>query len=147
MGNISVDGTKVKAKASKHQAVSYEYAKKQIEELEGEVGELMVEEADSGPLEEGLRIPEEIGLREERKEKLEEAKREIEGRYEEVKKAEQEEYERKMKEREERTGKKTGGKAPGKSPYNFTDRESRIMKGGSGQHFEQARRRWMWREC
>jgi hypothetical protein len=150
-GDISVDGTKVKANASKHKAVSYEYAKKQIAELEGEVKELVekAETADCVPLQEGLKIAEEIELREERKGKLEEAKREIEARYEEVKKGEQEAYERKMKERaeqEERTGKKAGGKAPsppaaeppGKSRYNFTDSESRIMKGGTGKHFEQA---------
>jgi hypothetical protein len=49
LGNISVDGTKIQANASKHKAVSYEYAKKQLEVLEGEVKELIAkaEEADS----------------------------------------------------------------------------------------------------
>jgi hypothetical protein len=119
--------------------------------LEGEVKELMekAEEADRKPLEEGLTIPDEIGRRQERKEKLEAAKREIEARYEEVREGEQAAYEAKLAERaakEQRTGKKTGGKPPhppaaeppGNSQYNFTDPESRIMKAGNGQHFEQA---------
>ncbi|MDR1470842.1 MAG: hypothetical protein LBT00_16310 [Spirochaetaceae bacterium] len=49
-------------------------------------------------------------------------------------------------EKEEQTGKKAGGKppsppkeeVPGKMQYNFTDSESRIMKGGTGKQFEQA---------
>jgi hypothetical protein len=92
VGNISVDGTKIKADAGKHKAVSYEYAKKQLEVLEGEVKELMAkaEEADSKPLEEGMTIPEEIGRRQER---LEAAKREIEARYEEVREGERQEPE------------------------------------------------------
>ncbi|MDR0629964.1 MAG: transposase [Treponema sp.] len=151
VGNISVDGTKIHANASKHSAVSYQRAKEMIEEAEKEVEELLAkaEDADSRPLEDGLRIPEEIRLREERKAALEEAKAAMEERYEEVKKVEQAEYERKVKERTERekeTGKKAGGKepqppaeeVPEKSQYNFTDPESRIMKAGNGQHFEQS---------
>jgi hypothetical protein len=96
-----------------------------------------------------MTIPGEIGLREARKEKIEAAVKEIEGRYEEVRQKEQEEYEKKIKEREEKEaarGKKLGGRpprppeeeVPGKKQYNFTDPQSRIMKGGRGQQFEQA---------
>ncbi|MDR1901992.1 MAG: transposase [Treponema sp.] len=147
LGNISVDGTKIKTNAGKHKAVSYEYAKKQLEVLEGEVKELIAkaEEADSKPLEEGLPIAEEIGGRKGRQEKLEAAKREIEARYEEVRKGEQAAYEAKMAARaakEQRTGWKPprppSAEPPGNSQYNFTDPESRIMKAGNGQHFEQA---------
>ena len=151
MGNISVDGTKIHANASKHSAVSYQRAKELIGEAEKEVEELLAkaEDADRRPLEDGLRIPEEIALREERKAALKEALAAMEGSYEEVRKVEQAEYERKVKareEREEETGKKPGGKAPRppaeevpeKSRYTFTDPESRIMKAGNGQHFEQS---------
>jgi transposase len=150
VGNISVDGTKIQANASKHSAVSYQRAKEMIREAEKEVEELLgkAEEADSWALEEGLTIPEEIRLREERKAVLLEAKAAMEGRYEEVRKAEGAEYERKMKEREEReekSGKKAGGKpprppaeeVPEKSQYNFTDPESRIMLTGK-KTFEQS---------
>jgi transposase len=141
VGNISVDGTKIPANASKHRAVSYKRAVQMIEEAEGEVAELIAkaEEADSKPLEEGLTIPEEIQLREERKAALEEAKREMEKkRYEEAK----EERERAAAGREEKEGKKHGGGGKEKPleeyQYNFTDSESRIMKAGSGKHFEQS---------
>jgi hypothetical protein len=92
VGNISVDGTKVHANASKHSAVSYKRAVEMIEEAEKEVGELIAkaEDADSRSLEEGLTIPEEIQLREERKGALEEAKGEREKRYEEAKKEREE---------------------------------------------------------
>jgi hypothetical protein len=69
VGNISVDGTKVHANASKHSTVSYKRAGEMIEETEKEVAELITkaDDADSRPLEKGLTIPEEIKLREERK--------------------------------------------------------------------------------
>ena len=53
VGGISVDGTKIKANASKHAAVSYQRAETMIQQLELEVGELMkkAENADSVPLE------------------------------------------------------------------------------------------------
>jgi len=53
VGGISVDGTKIKANASKHSAVSYKKAGEMIQQLELEVEELMkkAEDADSVPLE------------------------------------------------------------------------------------------------
>ena len=72
VGNISVDGSKVKANASKHKAVSYKRAGEIIAELELEVQLVrLAEEADGKVLEEGLKIPEEIQRREERKAVLE----------------------------------------------------------------------------
>jgi hypothetical protein len=128
-GGISIDGTKIRANASKHRAVSCKRAGEMIAELNLEVEELMkkAEEADSRPLEEGLTIPGEIGRRKERKAALAIAREAMEKRYKEAKE-------------EEGTG-KDGGK-PGETPpenyqYNFTDPESRIMKEGNGKHFEQ----------
>ncbi|MDR2070395.1 MAG: transposase, partial [Treponema sp.] len=144
VGNISVDGTKIHANASKHSAVSYKRAAQMIEETEQEVARLIqkAEEADSRPLEEGLTIPEEIKRGEERKAALEEAKREMEKRYEEAKR------EREGACAEEKAGgekggkKKRGGRGREKPleeyQYNFTDPESRIMKAGNGKHFEQS---------
>ena len=43
IGTISVDGTKIHANASKHKAVSYKYAKEQIEKYEKEVDEILKE--------------------------------------------------------------------------------------------------------
>ena len=150
VGGISVDGTKIQANASKHAAVSYERAGAMIGQLELEVGELMhkAEDADSTPLDDGLSIPAEIARREVRQAKLAQARQLIEERYAELKARKQAEYERKLAARkaERRSGRKPRGPdpqppppaPPGKSQHNFTDPESRIMKAGNGDHFEQA---------
>ncbi len=149
VGSISVDGTKIKANASKHSAVSYDRAGKLIEQLSLQIEELerKAEEADSVPLDDGLSVSDEIERREDRIARLEEARTEIETYYEKVRQEAQQEYERKMAAREERrkAGKSPGSppkppsdEVPGKLQHNFTDPDSHIMKAGSGQHFEQA---------
>ena len=150
IGGISVDGTKIKANASKHSAVSYKRAGEMIEQLELEIEVLLkkAEDADSAPLDDGLILPDEIKRRKDRKAALERARSIIEERYADVKQEEQRQFEAKKAEREEQ--RKNGTKPRGKDPqpssetppdnqqFNFTDEESRIMKAGSGQHFEQA---------
>ena len=147
---VAVDGTKVLANASKQAAVSYEHAGKAIQQLELEVKELLAkaEQADTTPLEEGLTIPQEVQRRQERKAKLAAARAQIEARAKARAAAEMAEYQAKLAERvaQKERGEKPGGpepKAPSPAPkgsdqYNFTDPESRIMKAGSGQHFEQS---------
>jgi len=147
---VAVDGTKVLANASKHAAVSYEHAGKTIQQLDLEVKELLAkaDQADSTPLEEGLTIPEEVERRHERKARLAAARAEIEARAKARGTAEMAEYQAKLAERQAQKdkGEKPRGPAP-KEPsqqpkpsdqFNFTDPESRIMKAGSGQHFEQS---------
>jgi transposase len=130
VGGISVDGTKIAANASKHAAVSYDHATRMIEQLELEVQALMAkaEEADNKPLEDGLNVPEEIARRQERKAKLEEAKRVIEARF-------AEKQQRAEAEKPSRRKRKTQA-VPEKDQFNFTDPESRIMKTADG--FQQA---------
>ena len=147
---VAVDGTKMLANASKHAAVSYEHAGKTIAQLELEVKELLAkaEQADSTPLEEGLTIPEEVQRRQERKAKLAAARAEIEARAKVRAAAELADYQAKLAERaaQKDRGEKPRGpqpKEPSSEPkpsdqYNFTDPESRIMKAGNGQHFEQS---------
>jgi transposase len=147
---VAVDGTKVLANASKHSAVSYERAGQRIEQLELEVQQLVAkaEQADSAPLQDGLTIPEEIARRQERRAALERARAEIEARAHARYAAELAEHEKKLAERAARQerGEKVGGKpptAPSATPeanaqYNFTDPESKIMKAGNGNHFEQS---------
>jgi transposase len=142
---VAVDGTKVLANASKHSAVSYERAGQMIAQLELEVEQLVAkaEQADSVPLQDGLRIPEEITRRQERK-----ARAQIEARAQARYAVDLAEHEKKMAERaaKKERGAKVGGKppqAPTSKPdcgdqYNFTDSESRIMKAGNGNHFEQS---------
>ena len=152
VGGISVDGTKIKANASKHAAVSYERAGQLIERLALEVEQLerKAEEADSVPLDDGLSIGEEIVRRQDRKASLERARQVIEERYEQERRTAQQEYEKKMAEREAKRkqpkGKRPRGKdpkpppetPPGNRQHNFTDPQSSIMKAGNGKHFEQA---------
>lgn len=147
---VSVDGTKVLASASKHAAVSYERAGEMIAELELEVKQLLgkAEQADSTPLADGLTIPQEIARRQQRQAAMEKARGVIEQRARERAAVERPDYEKKMKERaaKQEQGQRVGGRPPqppsptpgSKEQYNFTDAESRIMKAGNGNHFEQA---------
>jgi transposase len=147
---VAVDGTKVLANASKHSAVSYERAGTMIQELELEVKQLVAkaEQADSAPLQDGLSIPGEITRRQERKAALERARAEIKARAQARYALELAEHAEKLAERaaKKERGQRVGGKEPkaptpepeAKDQYNFTDPESRIMKAGSGNHFEQS---------
>jgi len=151
LGTISLDGTKMKANASKHKAFSYEYACKLEKQLKEELEQLLAqsesaEVSDANKSE--LNIPEEIRRREDRLAVIEQAKAEIIRREKERYEKEKAEYEakkeaREVKERE--TGKKARGKAPlepkeeisGKAQVNLTDQDSRIMPKGKGT-FEQS---------
>jgi transposase len=147
---VAADGTKVLAHASKHSAVSYQRAGEMLAQLEWEVQQLLAkaEQADATPLQDGLTIPDEIIRRQERKAALAQARAEIEARAQARYTVQLAEYETKLAERaaKKQRGEKVGGKAP-QAPtpqprpgdqYNFTDPESRIMKAGNGNHFEQS---------
>jgi len=147
---VAIDGTKILANASKHAAVGYERAGEQMRQLDLEIAALLskAEEADSTPLEDGLSIPQEVERRAQRKALLSKARAEMEARAYARAQAERAEYESKIAERNaaREAGKKPRGKDPQppddtpgpKEQYNFTDPESRIMKAGNGQHFEQS---------
>lgn len=148
VGNVSTDGTKIKANASKHKALSWEYANKLEQQLKDEIDKLkqMAETEDNIP--EGMVIPEELARREKRLEVITAAQEEISRRAKIRFEREQTEYEEKIarqKEYEKNTGKKKPGKAltppiPGpvkKDQVNLTDSESRIMP-KSGGAFEQS---------
>lgn len=149
LGKISIDGSKFKANASRHSAMSYSHASELEERLKKEVKQLLelAQKADDEE-ESKLDIPEELELREKRLEKIRKAKQVIEERAAERDEVNKEEYEKKIEQRrvkEEETGKKVGGKKPSppktgpkpKDQYNFTDPESSIMKSGSTGSFEQ----------
>jgi len=150
IGGVSIDGTKIKANASKHSAVSYKRAGTMIDRLEKEVEELTckAEDIDNTPLNDGLTLPDEIKRRKDRKESLEKARKVIEERYRDTKEQKQAEYEKKKRDRDDqrKNGKPPRGsdpKPPKQDPpdgsqFNFTDDESRIMKAGNSNHFEQA---------
>jgi transposase len=150
VGTVSVDGTKIQANASKHAAVSYQRAGEMIAQLELEVAQLIerAQEAQARETPETLDLPAELVRREKRVAALQQARQVIEERAREMAAAQQPQYEAKAAARKQQRddGKKPRGKDPTppnptpdpKAQFNFTDPESRIMKAGSGQHFEQA---------
>ncbi|GDY24050.1 hypothetical protein LBMAG56_53970 [Verrucomicrobiota bacterium] len=147
---LAADGTKVLANASKHSAVSYQRAGQQIELLRQEVDQLLAkaEQADRVPLQDGLTIPAEIARRRDRCAKLQVARAVIEERARQRAVQDQPAYAAKQTERAARRarGERLRGREPQppsatpapQDQYNFTDPESRIMKAGTGSHFEQA---------
>ena len=69
VGNVAIDGTKVKANANKHKAISYKRAEEIEKQLEEEIAELLnkTEEADRDPVhDDGLDLPAETASREQR---------------------------------------------------------------------------------
>lgn len=150
LGSVSLDGTKIKANASKHHALSWEYACKLEKQLKGEIEKLLrkAQSADQEDLPEGMKIPEELARRESRLEAIAGAKAEIERRAAQRFAKEQEEHQAKLAAREAKeksTGKKPRGRTPkppepgpkSKDQVNLTDSESRIMPSSSGG-FEQS---------
>jgi len=150
IGKVSLDGTKIKANASKHHALSWEYACKLEKQLKAEVEELirLAEQADSENVPEGMDIPKELFRRQNRLKIIAEAKIKIEERAAERYTREQKEHEEKLAARQEKaeaTGKKPRGSEPKppepgpkkKDQVNLTDEESRIMP-SSDKGFVQA---------
>jgi len=139
VGEVSIDGSKVNANASKHKAMSWKRACQLEDQLSEEVAELMekAEQADSKAVDDQS-LPEEISRRTERLEQIREAKAMIEERAAQRYEAEKAAHDQKMADRaekEKRTGKKTPGRPPTppepgpreSDQVNFTDSESRIM--------------------
>ena len=149
LGTLGLDGTKIHANASRHSALSYEHAGKIEAQLKAEVAELMAkaEAADKADIPDGMSIPDELARREDRLQKLAEARAKLEARAKERFAREQAEHAAKLAVRKARTA-STGKKPSGKPPQpptqgplltdqiNLTDEESRIMPVAGGG-FEQ----------
>jgi len=155
LGHVSIDGTKIKANASKHKAMSYKRMTESEARLKAEIEALLhqaeetdaAEDAQFGKSRRGDELPEELSRRESRLKKLQEAKAALEQAAREQAEQKRAEAEQKLAEREEeeqRTGKKKGGRKPelpdpdkakpdDKAQYNFTDPESRIMPDGANK--------------
>jgi transposase len=126
VGRVALDGTKVKANASKHKAMSYERMQEKEKQLKAEVKQLL-EQAEAADAEEDARYgkdrsgdewPAELERRETRLKKIKEAKRALQERA------------RQQAVTEGHDPKQAQPKD--KDQYNFTDPESRIMKGADG---------------
>jgi transposase len=129
LGRVALDGSKIKANASKHKAMSYKRMKEDQRNLRAEVRKLLEqaaaaddeEDARYGKDKNGDELPEELSRRETRLKKIREAKQALEER------------ERKEAEPGDKTEKQAEKAKPDdKAQYNFTDPESRIMKGADG---------------
>lgn len=126
VGRVALDGTKVKANASKHKAMSYDRMLEKEKQLKAEVKRLLAqaeaadaeEDALYGKNRTGDELPAELERRETRLKKIKEAKRAVEERARQKAVAE---------------GKDPKQAEPkDKDQYNFTDPQSRIMKGADG---------------
>jgi transposase len=126
VGRVALDGTKMKANASKHKAMSYDRMGEKQKQLRAEVKQLL-EQAEAADAEEDARygrdrtgdeLPAELERRETRLQKIREAKRALEERARQKAAAEGADPKQ--------------AKPKEKDQYNFTDPESRIMKGADG---------------
>jgi transposase len=135
LGRVALDGSKIKANASKHKAMSYKRMKEEGKNLRAEVRQLLKqakaaddeEDARYGKDKSGDELPEELSRRETRLQKIREAKRVLEQRA-----REEAEQANKSKESESKAGAEEKAVPEDKAQYNFTDPESRIMKGTDG---------------
>src|SRR5271169_3747767 len=160
LGHVALDGTKIKANASKHKAMSYERMGETEKKLAEEVKALLEEAArvdgeEDGKYGKGKRgdeLPEELARRESRLKKIREAQAALEAEAKEAARQKQAEVEARLREREKQEaerGQKFGGRPPQapdpaqaqpepKAQRNFTDPDSRIMKDGATKEFVQA---------
>jgi len=160
LGHVALDGTKIKANASKHKAMSYGRMEAAEQRLVEEVKQLLeqaqavdaAEDARYGKGKRGDELPAELARRESRLRKICEAKAALEQEAQEQATTAAAAARAKMAERQ-RYEAETGRRAPGRAPVvpdpeqakpepkaqrNFTDPDSRIMKDGATKSFEQA---------
>jgi transposase len=146
LGHVALDGTKIKANASKHKAMSYQHMKRREAELKAEV-DRWLEAAEAADAAEnklygdkrGDEMPEWVADKQKRLEKLREAKAALEAGAKAAAEAEMEARAEAEATREAKGGKKTG-KTPAppktepdaKAQRNFTDPDSRILKTKDG---------------
>ena len=126
LGRVALDGTKIKANASKHKAMSYQRMGEKQRQLRAEVKDLLAqaeaadaaEDAQYGADRRGDELPAELQRRESRLARIREAKKVLQER---------------AKEEAVAKGQPAASAKPDpKAQYNFTDPESRIMKGPDG---------------
>lgn len=155
LGHVAIDGSKIRANASKHKAMSYKRMTETEARLKREIEALLkqaeqtdaAEDTQHGKNRRGDELPDELSCRESRLQKIREAKAALEAEAREQAEQKRAAAEKKLAEREEqrrRTGKKKGGRKPAlpdadetqpedKAQRNFTDPESRIMPDGGNK--------------
>jgi transposase len=155
LGHVALDGTKMRANASKHKAMSYGRMEEKIGELEAQVKELLAaaeavdqaEDAEHGS-KRGDELPKELRFRQQRLEKIRQAKKALEAEAEAAEQRRREEKEAKAKAKSKGGREESVGgseleppqavKPEDKAQRNFTDPDSRIMRDGATKSFEQS---------
>jgi transposase len=159
LGHVALDGTKVRANASRHKAMSYERMCSSEEQLSAEVADLLAEAERVDVREDGLygkekrgdELPKELRRRESRLAKIRAAKEALEREARERAELAAEAARERLREREAKEaarGKRFGGRPPAipdpeaarpgpREQKNFTDPESRIMMDGATKSFIQ----------
>ncbi|MBU1469489.1 MAG: IS1182 family transposase [candidate division Zixibacteria bacterium] len=146
LGHIALDGTKVRANASKHKAMSYGRMEKKVVELEAEVAQLLKRAESVDAQEDGLygngrhgdELPDELRYKESRLRKIKEAMSALEREAEDKVQARKDEKRNREKGNRKRRGRKDSVKPDSKAQRNFTDPDSRIMVDGATKSFEQS---------
>jgi transposase len=159
LGYVAIDGTKIKANASKRASLTYERMNKMEKELEAEVARMLAEaqriddeeDEEYGKGMRGDELPEDLRKRESRLAKIREAKTQLESEMREAaqQKRESDEQEREAKKRGEtvfknsRKRKWTRGESGEVVPKpkvqrNLTDMDARLMIDTQNHTFEQA---------
>ena len=151
LGHIAIDGTKVKANASKHKAMTYGRMESKAAELEQQVSELLARAEQADHDEDALygkgkrqeHLPKELQFRQSRLKKIQEAMQALEEEAKADAQAKQSEYEARKKDYDKKTGPKGRPPSPPssqpdpKKQRNFTDPESRIMPVSGSKNFIQ----------
>ena len=146
VGTISVDGTKIKANASKNKSIRYDRAKELEQQLTTDIKELMekAERADAEQENDSQKLPEEVCRRQKLREKMAKARQILEGQAQDRAKQQQVDYEEKLSERQQRKDQR--GKHPqppsakplDTEQVNLTDVDSRLMRRNRHSEYQQA---------
>jgi len=153
LGHVALDGTKLRANASKHKAMSYGRMEEKARELEEQVAQLLAtaeatdqaEDAQHGKSR-GDEVPAELKFRQKRLEKIRQAKKALEAEAQAEAQRKREEKQAKAKDRAVDPPLPEGETSPPqeevkpdeKAQKNFTDPDSRIMRDGATKSFEQS---------
>jgi transposase len=152
LGHVALDGTKMRANASKHKAMSYGRMEEKVRELEAQVADLLAaaeaadqaEDAQHGSRR-GDELPDELRFRQQRLEKIREAMAALEAEAEAAAQKLREEKEAKAQAKGKESapvvvpeGPAKAARPAEKAQKNFTDADSRIMRDGATKSFEQS---------
>lgn len=147
VGTLSVDGTHIAANASKDKNIRYDRAEELDQQLQRDIRDLLerAERTDQAEDDDGQSIPKEIARRERLRDKMQQARRALQERAKARAEAERADYERKVRERDQRCGSRKSRKIkpPQDRPdnheqVNLTDPDSRLMRKNKREGYTQS---------